>query len=355
MQFKFVFLSILVSITLSVAHPASLNISDPSDGPIPSETNYYSSYRGKSAPFPANSSSPILPTGSGPPGPDDLLFQNLLGAEWAVFSFYQQAVEALNTTSFTTIGFPNNTYDRIQEIRDNEAGHLRIFQDSISNTSIKPGACDYDFGWSTATEFLEMQVLIEVSSMVFAAGLVQQANLNVTKGALMGIGETETRHTTWALISVWGVDPFAGPIDTSFPYANQILDSTNRFIIDESCPRANPGYPSPSQHLPQLQTPENVTAGGNLTFVYEKGSNGIEMPIFEEGKNYYAVFFHGLEILSVPYDVTSHSTIFPADLELKGIILAVIADELDAPTEESVVAGPAFILEQPAILVDSGI
>ncbi|TGO57245.1 hypothetical protein BOTNAR_0205g00110 [Botryotinia narcissicola] len=355
MQSKFVFLSILVSASLSVALPASLNISDPSTGPIPSETDYYSSYRGKSAPFPGNSTSPILPTEIGPPGPDDLLFQNLLAAEWAVFSFYQQGVEVLNATSFTSIGFPNTTYDRLQEIRDNEAGHLRIFQDSISNTSIKPGACNYDFGWGTATEFLEMQVLIEVSSMAFAAGLVQQANLNVTKGALMGIGETETRHTTWALISVWGADPFAGPIDTSFPYANQILDSTNRFIADGSCPSANPGYPSPSQHLPQLQVPENVTGRGNLTFVYEEGSDGAEMPDFEEGKDYYAVFFHGLEIISVPYDVATNSTIFPSGLELKGIILAVIADEVDAPTEESVVAGPAFILELPAKLAASGI
>ncbi|KAF7936692.1 uncharacterized protein EAE97_008058 [Botrytis byssoidea] len=355
MQSKFVFLSILVSASLSVALPAAFNISDPSTGPIPSETDYYSSYRGKPAPFPGNSTSPILLIESGPPGPDDLLFQNLLAAEWAVFSFYQQGVEALNATSFTSIGFPNTTYDRLQEIRDNEAGHLRIFQDSISNTSIKPGACNYDFGWGTATEFLEMQVLIEVSSMAFAAGLVQQANLNVTKGALMVIGETETRHTTWALISVWGADPFAGPIDTSFPYANQILDSTNRFIVDGSCPSANPGYPSPSQHLPQLQTPENVTGGGNLTFVYEKGSDGAEMPVFEEGKDYYAVFFHGLEIISVPYNVATNSTTFPSELELKGIILAVIADELDAPTEKSVVAGPAFILEQPAILAASGI
>ncbi|KAI9640139.1 hypothetical protein NHQ30_011541 [Ciborinia camelliae] len=355
MQSKIAVLSILASASLSAALPTTFNISNPSSGPIPSETDYYSSYRGKAPPFPANYTLPILPTESGPPGPDDLLFQNLLGAEWAVFSFYQQAVETLNATSFTTIGFPHSTYERIQEIRDNEAGHLRIFQDAISSTSMKPGPCRYDFGWSSAGEFLAMQVLIEVSSMAFATGLVQQAKKNVTKGALMGIGETETRHTIWALISVWGVDPFAGPVDTNFPYANQILDSTNRFVTAGSCPRANPEFPSPSQHLPQLQAPANVTAGGNITFVYEKGSDGTRMPHFEEGKDYFAVFFHGLEVLSVPFDVATSSTVFPPNLELKGIILAVIADEVDAPTEESVLAGPAFILEQPAILAASGL
>ncbi|PQE14063.1 stress response rds1p protein [Rutstroemia sp. NJR-2017a BBW] len=315
--------SLLAYASIVSALPAQLNISDPATGPIPSENTYYSDYRGKASPFPANNTSPVLPTVSGPPGPDDLLFQNLLGAEWAVYSFYQQGVEAFNTTSFTSIGFANTTYDRIQEIRDNEAGHLRIFQDSISNTSIKPGACKYDFGWSSAEEFLALQVLIEISSMAFAAGLVQQAKTNITKGALMGIGETETRHETWALIQVWGVDPFAGPIDTSFP-----------------------------QNLPQMSAAGNVTAGGNITFVYRDETN---VPNFEDGKDYYAVFFHGLVIISVPFDTKTNSTVFPAELELKGMVLAVIAGEIGAPTEESVVAGPAFILEQPTALASLGI
>ncbi|KAA8572218.1 hypothetical protein MFRU_060g00070 [Monilinia fructicola] len=353
MASKFAFIMIIIFASLSAALPATFKISNPSIRPIPSESNYYSSYRGKAAPFPANYTSPIPATKIGPSGPDDLLFQNLLGAEWAVFTFYQQAVERLNATSFTTVGFPNTTYERIQEIRDNEAGHLRIFQDSISDTSVKPGGCRYEFGWRTAAEFLEMQVLIEVSSMVFASGLVQQARLNVTKGALMGIGETETRHTMWALISVWGVDPFAGPVDTSFPYANQILDSTNRFIVDGSCPDGNPEYPSPNQHLPQLEATGSVTGGGNITFVYEKGSTGNEVPDFEQGKDYFAVFFHGLEVISMPLDVATNSTIFPSNLELKGIVLVVIADEIGAPSEESVIAGPAYILEQPAILASS--
>ncbi|KAM3067964.1 hypothetical protein ACMFMF_009332 [Clarireedia jacksonii] len=323
-------LSLLAYTSIGAALPAQLNLSDPSTGPIPSENGYYSNYRGKSPPFPANSTSPVLPTVSGPPGPDDLLFQNLLGAEWAVFSFYQQGVEAFNMTSFTSIGFPNTTYDRIQEIRDNEAGHLRIFQDSISDTSIKPGACKYDFGWSNAEEFLALQVLIEISSMAFAAGLIQQAKTNVTKGALMGIGETETRHETWALIQVWGVDPFAGPIDTIFPYANQILESTNRF----------------------MSAAGNVTTGGNITFVYSDETN---VPRFEDEKDYFTVFFHGLLIISVPFDTKTNSTVFPAELELKGMVLAVIASEMGAPTEESVVAGPAYILEQPTALASLGV
>ena len=169
-------------------------VSDPHCGPVPGESPLYSDYSKKSPPFPADITAPVPPTATGPVGDDDVLFQNLLSAEWAIFSFYQQGVEAFNESSFTDLGFPSTTYERIVEIRDNEAGHLRIFQDSISSTSIKPGACKYNFGWTNAMEFLALQNIIEVSSMAFLTGLAQQAKAKSTTGALVAIGETETRH-----------------------------------------------------------------------------------------------------------------------------------------------------------------
>lgn len=180
---------------LPVLQERSLSpISNPNYGPIPSESSLYDDYTGKGVPFPANMTAAIPATTSGPPGPDDVLFQNLLSAEWAIFNFYQQAVEAFNQSVFTDLGLPNTTYHRIEEIRDNEAGHLRIFQDSISHTSLKPGSCKYDFGWKSAQEWLALQNVIEVSSMAFATGLAQTAKMKSTVGALVGIGETETRH-----------------------------------------------------------------------------------------------------------------------------------------------------------------
>ena len=194
-------------------------LSNPNYGPVPGESLLYNEYSGKAAPFPANETAPIAATTKGPRGPDDELFQNLLSAEWAVFSFYQQGVEAFNKSSFVAAGFPNTTYQRITEIRDNEAGHIRIFQDrygirhelhkryvgiawfeanscvsSISSNSLKPGACKYKYRFSDPTSYLIIQNIIEVSSMAFLTGLVQQAQTNVTKGALVAIGEVEVRH-----------------------------------------------------------------------------------------------------------------------------------------------------------------
>ena len=169
-------------------------LSDPKCGPIPGESSYYTDYPYKSPPFPANTTGPIAATATGPLGEDDILFQNLLSAEWAVFNFYQQGVEAFNESVFIDLGLPSTTYQRIIEIRDNEAGHLRIFQDSISAASLKPGACKYEYGFSNAREFLALQNIIEVSSMAFLTGLAQQAKELSTVGALTAIGQTETRH-----------------------------------------------------------------------------------------------------------------------------------------------------------------
>ena len=169
-------------------------LSDPKCGPIPGESLLYSDYSHRNPPFPANTTAPVPATTTGPVGEDDVLFQNLLSAEWAVFSFYQQGVEAFNESDFVDLGLANTTYQRITEIRNNEAGHLRIFQDSISSVSIKPGACKYEYGFTSALDFLALQNIIEVASMAFLTGLAQQAKALSTVGALVAIGETETRH-----------------------------------------------------------------------------------------------------------------------------------------------------------------
>lgn len=52
----------------------------------------------------------------------------------------------------------------------------------------------------------------------------------------------------------------------------------------------------------------------------------------------FGLFNHGLGVLSAPF-------------EEQGVIIAVIADQKGAPTEDSVIAGPTFLLQQPASLV----
>jgi hypothetical protein len=98
--------------------------------PIPGQYEPYNTHRGPDPPAPGGQKGAILPTSDAEPLEDDALFQTLMTAEWYVSSFYNHAVQQFNETSFTALGFPNNTYDRIQEIRDNEFGHVQLFMDA---------------------------------------------------------------------------------------------------------------------------------------------------------------------------------------------------------------------------------
>ena len=329
-------------------------LDDPSFGPIPAESSYYSSDNSTSTPFPGNYSQPIFPTSNGTKGADDLLFQNLLGAEWAIFAFYQFGVENFNQSAFEQAGYPPHTYQRIVEIRDNEAGHARIFEEQISNASTKPAPCKYQFGITSPVAYLAAHTVVEISSMSFLTGLILQAKLPSSKAALVAIAEVESRHEAWGLIDIWQQSPFAGPADTVFPYANEILDTTKVFIVPGSCPLGNPDYPIPSQSLPSLSYKENSTTllpGSPVTLAFSDPTN---QPDFEAGKTYYAVFFHGLISITEPFDTKTNASIIPAEFEAKGLFLAVISDTPGAPTIDSVKAGPLFIIEQP-VEINSGV
>ena len=85
--------------------------------------------------------------------------------------------------------------------------------------------------------------------------------------------------------------------------------------------------------------------GSPITFLFS------QVPDYEEGKDYYAVFFHGINNVTVPLDKTTGMSTVPATFESgKGIVIAVISDTVGAPTLDSVVAGPLILLQQPQSL-----
>jgi len=348
MHFSTLFIASSAAIVPAFAAPSSFK---PSADAVPGESSLFTTYQGTQTPLASNWTKVIPATGSGEPAPDDLLFQNLLSAEWAIYSFYQQAVEAYTSEDFTKLGFLNTTYERINQIRDNEAGHIRIFQDQISENSLKPGPCTYSYSFnkSTPLNFLALQVYLEASSQAFLTGLQLQAKTNSSRAALMSIGQTETRHNVWGLIDNWNTDPFSGPADTTYPYANQILELTRSFIT--SYPAENPVYPSPRQALPQMVIWGNGTTATPGSVIQPLFYQPANQPQWESGKDYYAVFYHGVNSISVPYDPAKGFVTIPSVFDKDGVIIMNIADTEGAPTEDSVVAGPVIILEQPAALI----
>ncbi|TVY60227.1 hypothetical protein Focb16_v003795 [Fusarium oxysporum f. sp. cubense] len=245
--------------------------------------------------------------------------QNLLFAEWAIFSFYQKGIEAFDKTSFIKAGYPNNTHDRVQEIRDNEAGHLRIFQGQISDTSLKPGACKYQYPFHDPESFMVLSTFIEIASMAFLTGVVQMARLPASQGAMTAIAALETRYE-------------------SFHTPTRSLDLTNGLVIEGSSPKENPVHPNPRQSLPSLNVSpihRTLTSGSTIAFNFADNDN---LPRFEKDHQYYVTFFHGPWNTTIPIDTKEWSkkkTIdvkIPEAFESRGIIIAVMTDTIGTPT-----------------------
>jgi len=66
------------------------------------------------------------------------------------------------------------------------------------------------------------------------------------------------------------------------------------------------------------------------------------------------VFFHGTVNITKPFDTKTHKTMIPAEIEAKGIFLAVISDAPGAPSIDTVKAGPWIVTEQP-VEINSGV
>lgn len=119
-----------------------------------------------------------------------------------------------------------------------------------------------------------------------------------------------------------------------------------------SCPRENPPYPYPDQHLPTLEwNRKNETShpGSEITFEFPD-----DKPAFKNDVEYFAVYFHALANIAVPFDPKTKTSRVPAKFDAgKGIIIAIIADRYGAPTKESCLTAPLILLQQPGSLTQS--
>jgi hypothetical protein len=103
--------------------------------------------------------------------PRDLALKFPLLADTILTRMTEQGVSRFTAEDWTKAGYLNTTFERIRQVRDNEAGHLRIFQVQISSNSIKPGACKYQYPYDDPLSWIALQTLIETASMAFITGL----------------------------------------------------------------------------------------------------------------------------------------------------------------------------------------
>jgi hypothetical protein len=112
----------------------------------------------------------------------------------------------------------------------------------------------------------------------------------------------------------------------------------------------NPVYPNPRQSLPLLAFSKNGTTarpGSKIRFMFLDADN---QPRFEDENEYYAVFYHGLDTVSVPFDRKTNSSTIPERFDSESSIIMVEIANAGCAHGGELVAGPLIILEQPESL-----
>lgn len=281
---------------------------------------------------------------------DQLLFQNLLAAEWIVDSMYASGLEFFTPTDFIQAGYPNNTYNQLQSVYENENGHLKLFERAIDSNIIKPSRCNYSYGFEhikNKTEAVQVYMAIvsqvEIGSMAYLTGLAHQAEEVETLYTIMGTISAETRHLTFVNGQVLNVGDFVGPTDTTYPFPLQLLSLTKQFIVPNSCPAENPPYPSPDQNLPGLSLnakQSNIQAkGGNLTLI-------ADLENFQSQDNFYAIYFQSVFNYTMPSKYIGNNTFqveMPTLTSDKGNLIVALSNTSHVTKKEDILAGPLEI------------
>jgi rubrerythrin len=149
-----------------------------------------------------------------------------LTLEHLEYAFYRDGL----VTYANDADFPTGVRARLVEIRDHEKAHVDALTQTIQGLGGKPvaEAC-YDFGYTTANQFLDVAQLLENTGVMAYDGAIA----SIKSGELQTTGATiatvEARHASY-LNNVNGDDPFPDAFDT--PKSQQeILAAAGGFIV----------------------------------------------------------------------------------------------------------------------------
>ena len=149
-------------------------------------------------------------------------------------AFYQQGVANFTAKDFEKYGMPNNTFSEFQVISSHEKIHVDTLV-SVINASY-PGKfvppCNYSFGITTVSEFVEIARALERTGVSAYLGRVADINLKAYLTAAATITTIEARHASFLNI-ISGISGMPQPFDTPLD-PTSIVSIASQFIV--SCP-----------------------------------------------------------------------------------------------------------------------
>jgi len=122
--------------------------------------------------------------------------------------------------------------DRLLTVCDHEAAHVEVLQDTVTQLGGDPvKAAEYDFGFETPSEFLEIGAALENTGVSAYAGAAPTVSNDDILDAALGIHSVEARHAGF-LNELNGDSPFPDVVDEPRTM-EEVLEIASQFIVDD--------------------------------------------------------------------------------------------------------------------------
>lgn len=269
------------------------------------------------------------------PDIDGTILNYALTLEHLEDKFYRDGLANFTQAQFTAAGFGGSFYQNLKEISSDETTHVAFLTTALTAANVTPVAeCIYDFPYTDVRSFISLASVLEgvgVSAYLGAAENITDPEYLTAAGSILTV---EARHSAFLRNSL-GESPFATAFDTPLDF-DEVYSLAAPFIV--SCPATNPALPVKA--FPTL----TLTTGPTTSDIQGDYLSWISATPLSANTPYYLQFINGLTVTPVKAYVSAGNVVsanIPAGVS--GQVYVVLTGSTAAPTDSSILAGPAIV------------
>ena len=179
-------------------------------------------------------------TTSEPANPDVPILNYALTLEHLENAFYREGLETFADDEIASADALSNFDETVRmqvpeylaTVGAHEAAHVEAITKTVADLGGEPvSEAEYDFGYGTPTQFLEVAMALENTGVAAYAGAAPDVNSNAVLAAAAGIHSVEARHAAF-LNLVNESSPFPKAVDEAKSMA-EVLEIAGQFVTSE--------------------------------------------------------------------------------------------------------------------------
>lgn len=276
---------------------------------------------------------------------DGVILNYALTLEHLEATFYRHALAKVPAKNFTALVKSDaHFYTNLKKVAKDEADHVTFLTTALKAAKIAPvKECKYNFGVTTAAEYLQLASILEgvgVSAYLGAVASVADKGYLTAAGSIFSV---EARHSAY-LRSVQMQTPFALAFDIPLSFL-QAWTLAAQFIV--SCPEDQPKLPFysyPTLGVSPVKKDSKVVKPGDTLLLTTTITA-------KKGEKLYAAFltaagpvFTDAKVVQGGFEAT-----IPKDAQVAGLSYVLITCQKDAkrimePFSDLIRAGPGIYM-----------